>query len=180
MSKFPCRDCLVRAICSEHCDILEKNHRIITVYINSSICIDCGSSDLITNNKMLVVCRSCKKAFEKVAEVKDSLHKIQSNVAISQIFPKNSGHIIKPGDLEFPVPTMTMEETHDLLYRRATSYLTRYALEMIDEEIKKRMNKIPSPKKKERFSIPDRFQKYPNIISKDEPDQMKPIPFPFP
>ncbi|MCK5603439.1 hypothetical protein KAR91_16255 [Candidatus Pacearchaeota archaeon] len=179
MNRFPCRQCLVRPTCSEYCDQLEENKRVISLYIDSNQCPDCGSKDRFfkSADANLVICKACVKAFERVTTVKDNIRTIPGPAHQTTLTSKKAG-VITP---TIPVHTyqpvaakVTMEESHDLLYQRLPINMSRYVSELSSSEIGRALRRPRKPDKQD-VGLPSWFDNYPKLFSDEKETSAGPI-----
>ena len=171
MNKFPCKNCLIKACCSEYCDQLETHPSIIDIYIVSlKTCPDCGGTINTGSslNKTSRICFNCSKAFTQQTFVRMSInktrivaraHHMKGNWTMSPTPTISTSNIIlgqKPVrkpiiiDLTKHVPKISvsesMEETHDVFYARvdksASNYLIKNHVNSIIPEIMKKPRKV--------------------------------------
>lgn len=79
---FPCKNCLVKACCSDNCDKLIEDRRVISLYLLSyKTCPDCGHYEIeVSPDAQLYLCRKCRKVFSRQVEIaKDDFHILGSS-----------------------------------------------------------------------------------------------------
>jgi len=142
MNKFPCKECLVNACCSEDCDKLISNARVIDLYINLyNTCPDCGS-DINTHafkRKSMVICFKCKNGFRKETIIKARTHPFIFT-ATPPVIAWNTTKILgKPmivSNLTTTIPhPPSMEETHDVVFVRIEKRETQFIIQKMQQEI---------------------------------------------
>jgi hypothetical protein len=84
MSKFPCRECLVRACCTNHCDKLITDGRTLALFLTIyQTCPDCGFQVCISSEETVFVCEVCRKVFKKRRHATVEHQSIQTKSASS-------------------------------------------------------------------------------------------------
>jgi len=193
---FPCKECLVKVCCSEYCDRLEENSRIIDMYLVSlNKCPDCGNTKTLSGQYLksrIKVCFNCLKVFDRQSIAKlDSIDnklirknkyyhvsqfpssKIYVSKMIYIILPQEeqegyTGNIITSiSDFDDSIDRPPTKEKYDILYVRLDKYEADYIIKTIKEEIEKSITEIPKPKPSS-IKHPSWFNKYPSI-NEDEP-----------
>ncbi len=172
MKKFPCKECLVKPACSHYCNQLEQDPKVITMYIDyNDQCPDCGlrSQFCRTQDSIIAICNSCIKVFEKLAIVK-ATSVLPNILRISPIIKE--GSIIKDPYKPFPAVSddITMEESHDMLYKRMPISMAKYSIGMYNKEILK-MLKSPKEKPSHPLGWPSWYHKYPTLFEYNEEKQ---------
>lgn len=174
MNTFPCRECLVRPSCSEYCPQLETNRRILTLYINSNQCPDCGSKDqFLKSNNILVICPVCIRAFEREVTVKGNIHYLPKLRPPPTLVANKPGTIIPLVVHKYPpVSNLSMEETHDILYERMSISMTKHVIHLFTKEIS-RIVQTPLKPDKQDVGLPSWIDDYPTLFS-DENEGKQP------
>lgn len=70
MNNYPCKKCIVRGCCTEYCDEIIKDEKVIALFLLTyNTCPDCGCENLMfplkfsSGEPTVIICSDCRKVF---------------------------------------------------------------------------------------------------------------------
>lgn len=179
---FPCKECLVKMVCQDHCDKIVSNTRIVDMYITLyTTCPDCGTNLNVNGyvDKQIALCFGCRSGFNHVTIVKPTLDemallpvrmrvaRLKFNISGPNVITEKD-IITTPEPPEYHPPTM--EETHDVVFDRMWKPDSIYT---INGRINDFRNEIMKPFKKDDGRVQ---AKYPKLINIKDLGEIPKIP----